>query len=131
MNPYIRMGGYCTACPGAVNPIRGEARILLRSASKRLQIFHQIGLLILRELERERRIIVVYDIPQRGEPAIVVEAPLLVREEPPERRGPVALVRRSARLEVVDPNFLAGVHVPPRLGEQRGHVAARALGRAV
>src|SRR4029450_6914292 len=50
-----------------------------------------------------------------------------VREEATERRRAVPLVGRPIRLKVVDPNFARRVHVPARLGEDRRHMARRAL----
>ena len=64
-------------------------------------------------------------------PAIVIEAALLVRPEPFQRRRAIAFVRRTVGLEVVDADLGGFVRIPARLGEQRRHVAGGALRFAV
>ena len=49
----------------------------------------------------------------------------------PQRRRQVAPIRRSHGLEVVDADLLRGMKIPARLGENRRHVAGRAVGLAV
>ena len=63
------------------------------------------------------------DVLKGGEPAVVKEPALLVRKEPRERRCPVHLVRRPKCLEVVYPDLRGLMHVPPRFGKERRHVA--------
>src|SRR5688572_30221817 len=70
-------------------------------------------------------IIVIYDVPKRGETTVVVKAAFRTCEQPIQRRRPVALVRRTVGLEVINANFGRRVHVPAWLGEERGHVAGR------
>src|SRR6185436_10955200 len=65
------------------------------------------------------------------EPAVVIEAALLPREQAAQGRGSIPLIGRAAGLEVVDADLGGGVHVPPGLREQRRHVAGRAPGAAV
>src|SRR5205823_2031940 len=77
--------------------------------------------------ETFHRVVVVDDMAQGREPAIVIEPALLMRPEPLERRRPVVPIGRSISLDVVDPELLAPVHVPAGLGEERRDVARRAL----
>src|SRR6266542_3507773 len=84
----------------------GSRRALLddqgEPASERAQILDQVRLLRRREPELQESVVVVDHVAERGEPAVVVVAALPVREEPVERGGAVAPVRRALRLEVVD-----------------------------
>src|SRR6476620_8129140 len=65
------------------------------------------------------------------EPAVVIEAALLPREQAAQGCGSIPLIGRAAGLEVVDADLGGGVHVPTGLREERRHVAARAAGVAV
>src|SRR5262245_6112279 len=49
-----------------------------------------------------------------------------MRPQATQRRGAITLIRRAVRLEAVDADFLRGVHVPTRLGEERRDVTGRA-----
>src|SRR6185503_3604377 len=98
---------------------------------KGFQILDEIGLLAGGEAEREGGVVVIDDGAEGREPSVVIEAALLVREEPLERRGPIVFIGRALRLEIVDSDLGGGVHVPAPLGEQRRHVAGRALARPV
>src|SRR5262252_1853683 len=66
------------------------------------------------------------DIVERCEATIVVEAALGPHEQPSERRGAIALFRRTLRLEIVDSDLRSRVHRPTRLGEERIDVAGTA-----
>ena len=83
------------------------------------------------QIEVERLVVVLDDGAQVGEAAVMVEAALLPREQTRERRRAVPLIGRSRGLEVVDADFLGGVHVPAGLGEERRDVTRRAARRAV
>src|SRR3954465_7021753 len=48
-----------------------------------------------------------------------------------ERRRPISMIRRAIRLEVVDADFIRGVHFPSGLGKERRHVTRRAARWAV
>src|SRR6185437_3205237 len=65
------------------------------------------------------------------EAPIVVEASLGVSPKAAERRSTIPLVRRTIRLEIVDADLCAGMHVPSRFGEERRDVARGAACRAV
>src|SRR4029450_9156433 len=95
-----------------------------RSSSERLQVLDEFGLLLRAQSQVEALIVVIDHVAVGREAAVVVEASLLLCEEALERRRSVELlVRRTAGLEVVDADLLGRVHVPPRLGEERGDVA--------
>ena len=93
-------------------------------------MFHQIRLFWVRQTELIEAIEMVHHVQQRGKAAIVEEAALMVFlriPQRPQRRRPVPVIRRPVRLETVDPDFCGCVLVPARLGEERRHVAARAV----
>src|SRR4051794_41691147 len=75
-------------------------------------------------MQPEVPVVVVDDIAQGGEAAVVVVAPLAVRPEPLERRGAVVAVRRAVGLEGVDADLRRCVAVPARLGVEGRHVAS-------
>lgn len=79
---------------------------------ERLEVLHHISNLSSSEPERFDRVIVVNHVPKGWEPPIVVKATLLMTPEALERSRPVMPVRRSIRLQVIDPDFLPAVHVP-------------------
>src|SRR5262245_41479930 len=68
----------------------------------------------------------VYDLPEGGEPAVVIEAALRVRPQALQRRRAVAPVGGPVGLEAVYADLLRGMHVPAGLGVKRRDVAARA-----
>src|SRR6266704_1400051 len=98
--------------------------------SQRLEELHQVGLLRARQAQLERRVVVVDHGIQRRESAVVEEAALRAREQAAQRGGPVAFVGRSERLELIDPDLRAGVHVPTGLSVERRNVALCAVGLA-
>src|SRR5437763_2482806 len=67
----------------------------------------------------------------RGKPPIVIEATLLSREESAERCRAISLIGRAIRLELIDSDFLCGMHRPSGLCEERWHVTGRALANAI
>jgi len=71
------------------------------------------------------------DVVEVGETTVMVKSAGCMREKPFQGRSPVPLIRRSESLKVVDADLLGGVKIPTRLGEQRWHVAACALCRAI
>src|SRR5262245_7343540 len=79
---------------------------------ERFEVFDQIVDLALAQSEREKAIVVVDDISQRGEAAVMVEAARLVRPETFEGRCAIALIGGAVGLEVVDADLGAGMHVP-------------------
>src|SRR5512140_2531189 len=84
-----------------------------------LQVLDEIALLLRVEAEGKEGVVVVDDVAECGETTVVVEAALLVCEQPLERRSAVALVGRAFRLEVVNADLFRFVHVPARLGVER------------
>jgi hypothetical protein len=79
-------------------------------------------------------IIMLDNVVERGEPAIVVETALvdlLHIPQRPQRRRPVTLVRGSHRLKVIDPDLVRRMQVPARLREERWDMAGRSLGLVV
>src|SRR5690606_8007098 len=101
------------------------------SESERLEEFDEVGSLPGVEPQGEVSVVMVDDFLQGGEATVVVEASLLADEESAKGAGAVALVGRSHRLEVVDPDLGGRVHVPAGLRVDRRHVASRALRLAV
>src|SRR5262245_12631897 len=104
---------------------------LRRPASYPFQVFDQVRLLRAAETEVEMLVVVVDDVDQRSETAIMIEAALLVGPQPSERRGAVHTGRRAISLEGVDTDLLRRMQVVAGLREQGWDVAGRALGRAV
>src|SRR6476646_5192205 len=96
------------------------------SCSQRFQVFDQVQHLPIGELQAEELIVVLHDRQQGGESAVVIEAAFLVRPDSLERSGPVAAVGGTVRLEIINPDFGAGVHRPAWLGVERRNVAGRA-----
>src|SRR5262249_12307728 len=115
----VMAGGHST--PRPVPPAR---RSVVR---QRLEELGQVGDLAVRELEREGAVVVLDDVRQRGEAAVVVEAALLVGPQAGQGRGAVAMVGIARGLEVVDADLRGGMRVPAGLRVERRDVAARAL----
>src|SRR5882724_5075313 len=113
---------------GAYAPV--PALPFTQSGLQRLQELDEIGLLLGAELQMEMVVVVIDHLAQGGEAAVVVEAALGVGPEPLQGGGAVVIVGGAAGLEVVDPDLLGGVQVPPGLGVERGHVAVGAAGLA-
>ena len=61
---------------------------------ERFQVLDQVRFLLFSELEAEQAVVVIDDVEERGEAAVVEKATLRVREEALERRRPVSLVGR-------------------------------------
>ena len=96
---------------------------------QRLQILNQVGLLLRGQAQPELGVVVIHYVEQRGETPIMVKTASLVRPQPLQRGGAVLLVRCTVRLEVVNTQFLGGMHVPTGFSERRWNVAGRAVGR--
>src|SRR5438046_7664615 len=94
-----------------------------------LQILHKILFLLVGETQREETVVMVHHVEEGGEPAVVVEAPLLMRPESGHRRGAIHVRRRAVGLEGVDTDLTRRVEVVPRLREERRDMARRAPGR--
>src|SRR5688572_701487 len=78
---------------------------LISSTLERFQIFDEIALLLVAQLEAEVIVVVAHHVLQGGEAAVVVEAALVDLLRVPEgaqRRRPVAAVRRALGLEIVN-----------------------------
>jgi len=99
--------------------------------SERFQVFDQVLLLFVAELQAEHGLVVVNDIVQVLEATVVIKAALRMGEKGPKGRRTIAPIRRTARLEIVNPDLLSRVHAPPRLCEERWHVASRAPAGAI
>src|SRR5581483_12031417 len=84
------------------------------------------ALLLRAQAQREEGVVVVDDVHQGREPAIVIEPALLVRPEAAERRRPVRAIGGAVGLEVVDPDVARGMHVPAGLGPDGLDVAGAA-----
>src|ERR1043166_3834041 len=95
--------------------------------SQREQVLHQVVLLGGGQVQVEHVVVVLHHCLEGREPAVVVEAALLVAPQPSQRGGAVHVRRRAVRLEVADADGFAGDQVLARLGEGRRHVAGRAL----
>src|SRR5690606_20161561 len=97
--------------------------------SERLQILDQIRFLTLAEAESEESVVVVDDVGERREAAVVIEAALRVRPEALQRRRPIVGVLRAApRVLLVDADLVEAMHVPPGLREDRRNMAFGAAG---
>lgn len=94
---------------------------------KRFQVFNQVVLLLLGQAQGKDRFVVVDDVEQGRELAIVVEAPFRVRPEAAQRRGPVPVIRGAVRLEAVDPDLGRRMQVPAGVRPERLEVAGVAL----
>src|SRR5690606_5255142 len=64
---------------------------------------------------------------ERGEPTVVIVATLAMRPQSFERSGAVVFVRRALRLKTIDTDLVGPMHVPAGLGEERRHMATRAV----
>src|SRR5262249_27565216 len=104
---------------------------------QRLEVLDEVLLLGLAEMEAKSLVVAVHDVEQRGEPTVMIEAPLVFRtheqaaladENAGQVHRPVAVVRRAVGLEAVDPELVGLVDVPARLGPQRLVMAAIAVG---
>src|SRR5947207_8944432 len=106
----------------------GRAMTFL-SLLERLQELDQIRLLAIAKREPQHAGVVRDDFAQVREPPVMVEAPFLADEKTLEGCRPVELlVGRTARLEVVDTDFLRCVHWPTRLRVERRDVTRSTLG---
>src|SRR6185312_14234995 len=83
--------------------------------SEGLQVLDEVAHLAGREIELQRRLVVIDDVGEGGEAAIVIETARRMRPQPFERRGAVALIGGTIGLVVVDADLGAGMHVPARL----------------
>ena len=98
--------------------------------SNRLEVLDQVPFLLVRKTKTKMSVIVFDDVLKRGKTAVVIEATLvnlLGIPQRPQRRRPVALVRRPHRLEVVDADLFGRMQVPPRFSENRWYVACGAF----
>src|SRR4051812_22586378 len=107
---------------GKMGPGEAPPAPRARTSLQRLQKLHQIALLRLAQVQPEVPVVVIDDVAQGGEAAVVVVAPLAVRPEPLERRGAVVAVRRAVGLEGVDADLLGRVAGPGPLGVEGGRV---------
>jgi len=73
----------------------------------------------------------VYNIQQRTEPSVVIEAALGMRPKTIQRGRAVPLVGGTVGLEAVDANFGWSVHIPSGLCVQRRNMAGRTFAAAV
>src|SRR6185437_12653378 len=105
-----------------------ERRIIDRPgrALEALQVLHEVALLAGRQMQAEAAVVVVDDIQQGLEAAIVEEATLGPRPETLELRRGVGVVGSAVGLEGVDADLRWRVLVVAGVGELRRHVAARA-----
>src|SRR5438270_8260491 len=94
---------------------------------KRLQVLHEVALLLWRQMQAEAAVVVIDHGGERWVAAIVVETPLRVREQTAQRRRPVHVRRRTVGCERVGAYLRGLVQVLAGLAERRRHVAARAL----
>src|SRR5262245_6711576 len=97
----------------------------------RQQVLHEVVLLGGCQAQVEHRVVVLDHSQQGREPAVMVEAALLVGPQPGQRSGAIHVRRRTVCLEVVDADLASRMQIPARLGEDRRHVARRALGLPV
>src|SRR5690242_17689029 len=105
-------------------------RRTLRSKRKAQQILNQVALFRGGQAERHARVVVIDDVVQRGEAAVVIKAAFEMCEEIPNRRSAVASVGCAVGLEVVNANFRGGMQIPAGIGPERLDVAVVALGLA-
>jgi len=85
---------------------------LLVGLWQRLQKLDQISLLGAGQTKVEATVVVIDDGLKRRETTVVEKAAFLVRPQSFQRRCPIPFVGGSVRLEVVDANLLASIHVP-------------------
>src|SRR6185437_5798349 len=98
---------------------------------QRLQILDQVVDLTAVEAEAEERVVMLDYIGESGEAPVVIEAALGVRPQAAERRSAITAIGRAIGLEIVCTNFLALMHVPTRLSEERRNVASGAFRDAI
>src|SRR5262249_29216875 len=96
------------------NPPQKSERL---NSSQRKQIFDEIFLFRIGQAGFEERVVVIDDVTQCCETAIVIEATLLMRPKPLERSCSVLSVRRTICLKVIDANFRPRMHVPAGFSE--------------
>lgn len=102
-------------------------RLLTVRRLQREEISDQITLFLFCQAELHTAVIVLDDVDQSGEPAVVIEPSLLVREESAQRRGPVHFSRRAIGLKIVDADVSALVQIHARLRPERLRMTAVAL----
>jgi len=94
------------------------------------QILNQIALFGRSQTEVHASVVVVHDVVQRCEAAIVIKATFEVCEEVTNRRSAVALIRCAVGLETVCADFRNGVQIPASIGPEWFDVAVVAFGFA-
>src|SRR5438874_9378822 len=82
---------------------------------ERFQVFDQILLLLVRQMQAEKRIVMLDHIMKRGKPAVVVKAAFCVRPEASQGRCSIPLIRCAIGLEVVNADLTGLMHIPPGL----------------
>lgn len=93
---------------------------------ERFEVFDEVVGLPIGEAEAEKAVVVLDDVVESGEAAIVIEAALGMRPQALQGRGAVAQIGSAARLKIVHADFLGRVQVPARLGKERRNVAGSA-----
>src|SRR6516162_5593818 len=78
---------------------------LAGDASERLEVFHQLLLLLRCEPKRQQLVVVLNDFVQRLEAAVVVKAALLVTPQAGERSSAIHMRRRTVCLEGIHAHF--------------------------
>src|SRR5205809_6366806 len=91
-----------------------------------LQILHKILFLLVGETQREETVVMGHHVEEGGEPAVVVEAPLLMRPESGQRRGAIHVRRRAVGVERVDTDLTRCAEDAPGLSQQRRRMGAGA-----
>src|SRR3954451_11775021 len=90
--------------------------------SNRLEVLDQIALFLAGQVEAEVAVVVLDDVGESGEPAVMVKSALVDFfhvPQRPQRRRAVAFVRSSHRLEIVDTDLVRRMQVPAGFSEER------------
>ena len=86
------------------------------SNSERFEKLGEISFFGSGQLEIKEVVVVLDDVAQRDEPAVVVETSFRVCPESLLGRRAVGPLGRAIGLEVIDADLISAVHIPPRLG---------------
>src|SRR6516165_9618972 len=90
---------------------RRVSRMMRDRKLQRLKVFDNVSFFLIGQIKTQKGVVVINNIEECREPAVMVESALLVGPEPLERCCPVHSVGRPKRLEIVYSNFCGLVHI--------------------
>ena len=97
---------------------------------KRFKVFDQVRFFLLIQVQVHYAVVMIDNVEQRGESAVVIGAALDVRPHASMGRRSIPMVGRTIGLVAVDADLGRRMHVPTRVGPKRLDVAGIAVGLA-